>query len=110
MTPQEINEAVASKFGYSNFRIKQGLGSSYLVADKDGIGYPRKVPDYCTSIAAAWGIVEKCEGFRLYMKDGLWEAEIMVHLGNLDNINKWREQGYTAPMAICLAFLKLPIA
>lgn len=86
MTPQEINEAVARKLGWSGFHHA-----------------PMQEPapkNFCGSIAAAWEIVEKLlsedHAIRLYGRQGFTV-----------NIDGWEETADTAPMAICLAFLKL---
>ncbi len=90
-TNQEINEAVALKLGW--FEVAEVWmcppGSNEIFS---------KLPDYCTSIAAAWEIVEKQEYFKLVYAASSWRCEM----------GKIKEYADTAPMAICLAFLKLP--
>lgn len=91
MTDQEINEAVMLK-----------LGKPYAFErDSDR--------DYCHSIGAAWEIVEFLapKYFGVSIGHGtnpdFWQCEI--------HGEKWEkifERADTAPMAICLAFLKLP--
>lgn len=98
MTPQEINEAVARKLGYD-------------AIDKS---HRRPIPDYCHSIEAAWEIWAK-------MSDGYFltlETEAGTFGRNI--VKVWKNDGKgdsgwviddvyanTAPMAICLAFLKM---
>lgn len=91
MTPEEVNEAVARKLGY-------------VWGDKDILGSPR--PDYCHSIAAAWEIM-----------GWLGEHDYLFTMSNDgEDPNTWlvwlespsiHVEADTAPMAICLAYLKL---
>ncbi len=113
MTDTEINEAVAKKLGkpYKDIPWHQNTHGHRTGMDGfciDGCekkfpdGY--QVPDYCNSIEAAWDVVEKVFSARLsknpaghkwlfeFIEDGI------IHTAQAD----------TAPMAICLAFLKLP--
>jgi len=97
MTDQEINEAVARKLGLE-LCIKVG-----------------RVRDYCHDIKAAFECFEKMAGtdepFGLFepylirdkLGDSTWVCGLKSSCG-------WvvRETADTAPMAICLAFLKLP--
>ena len=98
MTPQKINEAVARKLGY-----KEAHGA-FLEP------YPsqRLIPNYCTSIAAAWEIVEFVElpmtmGNNCVVKCKEWYCYWWDNANN----SEAKEHADTAPMAICLAFLKL---
>lgn len=84
MTGAEINEAVASRLGWTYFQ-----------------------PDYCHDIKEAWEAVEvvakeaerKGGGPLINIcYDGQWHVSIGVIVVQAD----------TAPMAICLAFLRLP--
>lgn len=95
MTNAEINEAVAQKLlvDYCN--------------DSDcpieTCPCEEKLKDYAGSILAAWEIVEHFDKFVLARADAEWVCSNIwdAHkppLGVAD----------TAPMAICLAFLKLP--
>ena len=93
MTNQEINEAVARKLGwlkdYEGFWVR-------------GEKYMESLPDYCTSIAAAWEVVEKWDTVQFERtNDRQW---ILV----VDRNEIAAEYADTAPMAIALAFLKLP--
>lgn len=105
LTDQEINEAVARKLGF-------------LWEKGDPMAITR---DYCHSIQAAWEIVENLKNSK---------KTFVVHIGGLVNnpcgcgsFEKWiyvcnifdpgqfilagAHHADTAPMAICLAFLKL---
>lgn len=97
MTDQEINDAVASKLHWGGKSIKTHI-------------------DYCHSIEAAWEIVEhirqrpnpkalinpsyaweihaKRKSWIVYMTGPTWKQMVSA-------------EADTAPMAICLAFLKL---
>lgn len=82
MTNQEINEAVARKLGY-------------------GTPTGNALPNYCTSIAAAWEIASHCAKFSVFKEPDNYQWYC--------DMNKQKViKGDTAPMAICLAFLKLP--
>ncbi len=86
MTDQEINEAVARK-----------LGASYC--DCKFLPHAIEHKNYCTSIAAAWEIWDHFNEMATLTKlNGLWV---------LDYGRKFVVNADTAPMAICLAFLKL---
>lgn len=105
MTDSEINEAVARKLGY-------------------GTPTGNALPDYCHSIKAAWEIVDKfpvVNDFRFELrfywsgyKDGKgygpeWMAGwITGHMRGGDREDSIKAFANTAPMAIALAFLKLP--
>lgn len=103
MTPQEINEAVARKLGCLICKPPCKWPHS---PNDDGIIWC-EIKDYCGDIRAAWEIVQ-------FLINGKW----MIF--NPGNTNTWvasitdlpygsksdAEAG-TAPMAICLAFLKL---
>lgn len=90
MDNTEINEQVAAKLG----------ASGKLQAD-----YP--LP-YCTSIAAAWEIVEFVKNdfhVEIYCHDGKgWDAQFLAKRKATRLIHGSAD---TAPEAICLAFLKL---
>lgn len=99
MTDQEINEAVARKLGYcATKHRKNGCLRPYYVEHEK---------DFCHSIAAAWEVVElianksekdKCGPMVELSHDGKWHFRIGLVQVKTD----------TAPMAICLAFLKIP--
>ena len=68
--------------------------------------YPR-IPDYSTSIAAAWEVVEKVQLFNslaLAQQDGTWEKPWAVIEQGEDG--DMISEAVTAPLAICLAALK----
>lgn len=91
MTNQEINEAVARKLGIWHTRLR-----------------PESISSYCTSIAAAWEIVESVKhpmqiGNNCVVKGSEWYCSWWDNANN----KSWKEHADTAPMAICLAFLKI---
>lgn len=88
MTNQEINEAVARKLGL-------------VPTNGKAFQYDTRIPNYTTSIAEAWEILtEHCDEWHLdcrgtvtaRLKKNYVEAEVTAD---------------TAPLAICLAFLRL---
>jgi len=99
MTPSEINIEVAKRLGWTETITGTWLKHGIYAHDEPG----KDVPDYCTDIKAAWEIIEglKCGwemkttrfgvDFRIYDEAGVYPSETAA----------------TAPMAICLAFLKL---
>lgn len=94
MTDSEINEAVARKMGW--IPINDGR---WRRDDLNELGSAADIPDYCHSIAAAWEIVEKMGWIHMgCMKD-------LTIIYDCDEFELVR--AHTAPMAICLAFLKL---
>lgn len=113
MNEKEINEAVARKLGwevnhdYSRMATKSDIGKNIIIADA--------VPKYCHSIAAAWEIVE-----HVAKKNFTVDLSFEDYLGFKARVSIRSEDGGawtyhargikadTAPMAICLAFLKLP--
>lgn len=107
MTDQEINEAVTRKLH------PEWCGQHAVFVSKP----------YATNIAAAWEIVEKCPMALVPFSSGHWYATTM---GMPERENEcfeiWTQTNCatkdecscglcvvadTAPMAICLAFLKL---
>jgi Phage ABA sandwich domain len=100
MTNQEINEAVARKLGWTYDEKFQDWGNPQ---DEKML-----LPDYCGSIAAAWEIVEHVKlpmqlGNNCVVKGSEWYCFWWDNKNN----REYREHADTAPMAICLAFLKL---
>ena len=86
MTDTELNESVARKLGWLRTPLNEF------------------VPDYCHSIAAAWEIVEKLRpNIVLYDLGRKW----VVSRSCYEGIGETLGEAATAPMAICLAFLKL---
>lgn len=109
MTDKELNEAVARKLGWiidttSDFFSWYGRPNS-----RPESVMLRNLPDYCHSIAAAWEIVEKIigDGFTISI-DGTWRFGKKAYQCRT-SARKEAFSGVqdTAPMAICLAFLKL---
>lgn len=103
MTNNEINEAVARKLGWKD--------------DPDGWIQPNgpwfpMPPAYSTKIEAAWEILEHCcsRGFAVKIEQDFgmefWRATICDDR-KIETKCCLHEDGDTAPLAICLAFLKL---
>lgn len=107
MTPAKINELVARKLGWKIGRFKKDGKEHYAIKDPESqslmLDSWSQLPPYSTDIGAAWEIVNWCEA-----------NDIAVIV---DNATGWRcnlcddgdnaAEADTAPMAICLAFLKL---
>lgn len=129
MTYQEINKAVATKLGVklstdpwretapSEWWHKNG-GSKWCGVEEHP---PYTIPDYCHSIAAAWEIVDywKYRPFRMANTVGggyrVSFTDTLVHNHcNCEEACTYEVEGEvvsdTVPMAICLAFLKLPFS
>lgn len=106
MTPQEINEAVARKLGWKdNYPVYQIKDPAY-----------RQIlspPDYCGDIRAAWEIVERIQLSEYLVKViGKRQPEYTFFACEIRTYKPEEkiivmESADTAPMAICLAFLKL---
>ncbi len=95
MTDQEINEAVARKLGW-----KRKAEWEY-----DTLSSCSAPPDYCHSIQAAWEMVDKMPpSWSLIRRDDGKFVCTFIGPKGLDGGGAHN----TAPMAICLAFLKLP--
>ncbi len=100
-THAEINEQVALKLGYEHIPP----GSYYGKRDKDGnrisINF---VQPYCDSIAAAWEIC-------LFLKPlhfvQVFEYPTWCGCDIIKGQERYSARADTAPMAICLAYLKL---
>lgn len=106
MTDQEINEAVAKRLGWIKTDLTSvGLWKQPGSTDDQGV-YLRDLPDFCNRIEAAWEMAEKIEWFCLEKNhDGSgWSVYDMAGTEEATLIC----ESDTAPMAICLAFLKLP--
>lgn len=110
MTDQEINEAVARKLGWID--IEPSTNPLLFYGHRQINDELELVPDYCHSIAAAWEVVEHLQKeFIIYvfggMPNSVWHCDIQdhptAHLGRIVS-----QSADTAPMAICLTFLKLP--
>lgn len=100
MKNSEINEAVARRLGKGHIQ--------------DGWEKVCIIPDYTDSIQAAWEIVAflKNHSINLRLTDPLtgWYCSIFSWVGYPDKskrINEVETEADTAPLAICLAFLKL---
>lgn len=114
LSDQEINEQVARKLG---FMKGEPCADNCTVWYSHTGAVMHGTLDYCHDIQAAWEIVEFVSqkhavhvltGFRGKPWDcTTWSCDIGDHPGNKDH---WviSESAVTAPMAICLAFLKLP--
>jgi len=120
MTPEQINEAVAKKLGWTDIcnRHEIGYGIKWVGNNPrkkrnnipDGYRAFDSLPDFCRSIEAAWELVDnwnECGDFYLrretIQKKINWQASFWFN-----GENKAAEWADTAPMAIALAFLKLP--
>jgi hypothetical protein len=105
MTDAEINEAVAKRLGWT-VKLKCGpRGKDGMT--KDEINY-FPLPDYCHSIQAVWEVVAS-------ILDKKWDFKLKWDIDYVSDRWAWfcvfagyKSQADTAPMAICLAFLKLP--
>lgn len=116
MNDQEINEAVARKLGWKLFDehysywIPPTIEAVHKYGDR-----PSHLPLYTKKIEAAWEIVEFLAKknltvdltFEIYIKP---RARVSIRSdggGGTWHINVKCVQNESAPMAICLAFLKL---
>lgn len=105
MTDFEINQMVALRLGW---KIKKWRGSGkYWFApghDSPDIFLPK----YCTDIKAAWEIVEKLVNDHCTVSLNMtWRFGKPAYQGSI-YVGGAGEISDTAPMAICLAFLKIP--
>ena len=100
VTNQEINEAVARKLGVypSNETI------AWAKSQVTGAGeFKITIADYCTDIRAAWEIIPIGIWNIIETNSKKWRASCWM-----SKTKKWYwAEADTAPMAICLAFLKL---
>lgn len=104
MTDQEINEAVARKLGWDKMHPCQRHLSKKVRADFYIAGPP---PDYCHSIEAAWEICDFVKQVHPEWQVSLFcvDKDWACIFGTAEK--HYAEYADTAPMAICLAFLKL---
>lgn len=112
MTPQEINEAVAKKLGWHEKELDLSspwnpTAGKHKVLFNPETGNGGMIPNYSTDISAAWEVVELtiAKGWHWSIGDNdqeTWFVEVEGN-GGMKNV----EVADTAPMAICLAFLKL---
>ncbi len=115
MTPQEINEAVARKLGW----VQMSTPDNWKHPD---FGEFLDIPNYSQDISAAWEMMEKKEIAVLPTDKGWYATSNDSRLDEGECLELWiptacgtrNECGCgrcviadTAPMAICLAFLKL---
>lgn len=120
LTLQEINEAVARKLGWNKHKRtceQPTPGASIFTYGnhwyQEGCVCREKMPDYCHSIAAAWEIWQKMSEkyfLTLETEAGEFGRNIVKVWENDGKDYGWViEDVYadTAPMAICLAFLKM---
>lgn len=105
-TDEEINEAVARKMGWEPPNKQHSL-SWIGPKESDNI----EPPDYCRDIKAAWEIVEhlsKNHWVMILEQHGLGLPHYAVRFSKIpfsDEMTAHRSAN-SAPMAICLAFLK----
>jgi hypothetical protein len=107
MTDQEINEAVGRKLGWCNIEHPKG--------EVCKLKYIPYFNHYATDIAAAWEVVEFVHQDERYSFHLYWHATEKVSCGIQEYLGmnpgraetSWEVDADTAPMAICLAFLKL---
>lgn len=106
MTAQETNEAVARKLGWS---ISPAGNWMRTIKNKNMMQY--ELPRYTTEIRAAFEIVERLVDRSLFIKlldEHGYSDEWTVFFDDLKNTTQAEASAPTAPLAICLAFLKLP--
>lgn len=105
MTDEEVNITVARKLGWE-YKPKD-MSNFYGYSDWISPWHVREnLPDYCHSIEAAWEVVEYClklGPIDLDGSDGVFRFFVFNDKGP-----DYCAEADTAPMAICLAFLKLP--
>lgn len=105
MTDQEINEAVARKLGWKPTKTKYSTFDGQHDAEVIRCRVS-KMPDYCHSIAAAWEAVKYIQKMEISVDVRAWSSNsfsVFIRCGI-----EMTAIANTAPMAICLAFLKMP--
>lgn len=116
MTNIEKNEAVARKLGWT-YDINPSPNGFHWVQPSHWKGFPGywpNVPNYCTDIRAAWGLINHAlkAGWRFHFRGAcdpksyffeFWKNEEKIGF----EVARC-EEAPTAPMAIVDAFLKLP--
>lgn len=119
MTDSELNEAVARKLGWIKELTKAKViyeyagrtspAEFYQWRRPEGMLDAMGPPDYCHSIAAAWEVVDKikADGCRLEISSPLGEPHWVCQVYGCYGDFMYGAGADTAPMAICLAFLKL---
>lgn len=113
MTNDEINQAVATKvMGLSVDPERPNcLTTNHKFGALEGLRIREVVPEFCTDISKAFGVVEKLrEKFEVEMRgepNHEWDC-LVYECGNGKPIA--REAGDTLPKAICLAALKAVVS
>lgn len=115
MTDQEINEVVARKRGWTQEEHYKFLPPGVRCRCISGRHWYRKgpgiLPNYVRDIEAAWEIVDRVSKTNVIRVlggfGGSWSCDIGNHAGAQSRVVV-SESADTAPLAICLAFLKLP--
>lgn len=106
VTNAEVNEKVARKLGHKLVHISPGLIDRPFEGITKSDGMTEVLPNYSGDIAAAWEILEKY-GFVLSRHPGGYSCELITNGSSASSTLRYHESAHTAPMAICLAFLKL---
>lgn len=101
MADQEINEAVARKLGWKDTSQSKCGGPQKHANHGDFYSCYEGIPDYCHRIEAAWKIVEISETMVIAKLSSGWACNPTPP--GFENLVK----AESAPMAICLAFLKI---
>lgn len=111
---QELNEAVARKLGWKphnyNPLSMNPVERIPCFSAPNGDLYA-SVPPYSTSIAAAWEILEhvsRREGTMKIDQHGIGRPHYTVQIQRVPLPEIFVAISSSAPLAICLAFLKLP--
>lgn len=102
MDDNELNALVARGLGWTNPKGPKCGGPREGHDHGDFYACYEVGPDYCHDIKAAWEVVEYCQtkddNFYLDWEDKpIWTCQLGIAEAKAD----------TAPMSICLAFLKL---
>jgi hypothetical protein len=104
---RELDALVAEKvIGLKPFQKRwvQGIHSGYVQAWLDSDDkeiYPYTLPEYSTSIDAAWEVVERIGGDFVLHRKTAWECIFFLGRGKY-----FQDRADTAPHSICLAALK----
>lgn len=98
MNNKQINVAVARKLEWNVRFVNCG---ARWVCEKDGNA--KELPNYCRSIGAAWEILAEPGYWKLERKRKTWVVSRIEPEGKI----YVEREADTAPMAICLVFLKL---
>jgi hypothetical protein len=116
MTPEEVNEAVALKLGWDKVVGPAPMFRTIWIR-KGNFGEGQQyAPTYTTDIKSAWEIVDYVAShssdpslkFKMTRHTSQVYAGWYIEAGGMgDDFTLAEGQAETAPMAICLAFLKL---